>query len=131
MFGTIPLDVNTKQGRGFTQLLDFEVLLELRNDCSVLRTRFASHCHVIHIDRDDNSARIALEHPDAVVTTNQLEFHRCEHLIQLLVPLVTSLLEPIQRSVQLEEGAMSKTRFKTLWMLHVDFMIQLSIQKRV
>ena len=129
--GTIPFNVNTKQGRCFTQFLQLEVLLQLRDNCSILRTRFADYCHVIHIDRNNNASRIVLVDLYAVVTLNHLKLRSSEHLIQLLVLLMTSLFQPIQRSPQLQHSAMPKTRLKTLRLLHVDLMIEFSIQKRI
>ena len=83
------------------------------------------------MDRHYDASGVLLIDPDAVVTADKLEIEGCEHRVEFLVPLMSCLFQAIQRFVELENRTRSKTIPESLWLLHVDVMIEFPIQKRV
>ena len=83
------------------------------------------------MDRHYDASGVLLVDPDGVVTANKLELEGGEHRVEFLVPLMSCLFQAIQRFVKLENRTRSKTIPESLWLLHVDVMIEFPIQKRI
>ena len=81
------------------------------------------------MDRHYDASGVLLIDPDGVVTADKLEVQGCEHRVEFLVPLMSCLFQAIQRFVELENRTRSKTIPESLWLLHVDVMIEFPIQK--
>ena len=87
-----------------------------------------SNGHVINKDRDDDASITLAPDPYAVIRLDAVETHLPEHLVQLLVPHSTRLLETIDGLQQVADPVWTSLD-KALRLLHVHLCIQVCIDE--
>ena len=89
--------------------------------------RVAGNCDIIDKDRDNDAHSISQIDPDTVLADETGEAKLGEHLVELLMPAATSLLQPIERFAK-PPDPLRGLLLKTLRLLHVDFLLELTIE---
>ena len=91
------------------------------------RLRLARKRDVVDEDRDDDTYTVAQVDPDTVLTDEARKSELQEHLVQLLVPATTSLLEAVE-SLAKAPHPLWRLLLKPLWLLHVHLLLQLAVE---
>jgi len=107
--------------------MKFEVCFQFSVD--VLNGFLGLGCKSYHPqDRNDDFDIVFLVDPDAVVTPDFGEPYLLKNIVQLLVPNTWGLMQTIKSLEKLEEIIIGSL-VKSFWLLHIDFLLQVTIQE--
>ena len=123
----VALNLDPKEPGRWAKVAQLEVLAQVVLDALDGRLRLACKRDVVDEDRDDDAYTIAQVDPDTVLTDEARKSELQEHLVQLLVPATTSLLEAVE-SLAKAPHPLWRLLLKPLWLLHVHLLLQLAVE---
>ena len=123
-------DLNAQDELGLTQISQLEALAKLCNNAVQCLSALGGKGHVINVHRDNHVDVIPGVDVDGPVSLQVLESHLQQSLMQLEVPLPSSLLQAIERLLE-ETHHVWTSNMEALWLAHVDLRINIAVEEGV
>ena len=127
MLRPVAVNLDPEEPGSGSKVPELEVRAQLVLDTLDGVLGLGSNGDIVHKHGDDDTHSVSKVDPDTVLADKSVEAELREHLVQLLVPAATGLLEAVERLAQTPHP-LGGLLLKAFGLLHVDLLLELAVE---